>query len=215
MCAAELCQAPLTYCSSTGGRLSACCESVSWRQRQETPSLMAGNSSLRSRRGDDISFRISSPACAQGNYCSWRLRELKFNLDDLRSPSSFLRKNHHLSKWVEDEDGEIKMNPVWVWKKKITIAKVKQKMWHMIKLKIPKSLFCLNNGREQVKIKIKREQSGEERPEVPVSMMEMVNNIFFKKRHHWTFSTPGTIQACVEYKSKKFILHAWRNCKPG
>ena len=79
---AELCQALLAYCSSKRGRMSAHQESVPWRQREETPSLMAGNSNLLSRRREDISFCIFS-AGVQEHYHRWHSRELKFNQCDL------------------------------------------------------------------------------------------------------------------------------------
>lgn len=59
MRAAESCQAPLAYCSSTGGRLSARRESVFWRQRQETPSWNHSRqlkSSRQERRGHFTSY---------------------------------------------------------------------------------------------------------------------------------------------------------------
>lgn len=65
-------------------RLSTRHESVFCHLRQETPSLMAGNSNLFGERGEDISLCIS-PACAQGNYRSRHPPELKFNLHDLQS----------------------------------------------------------------------------------------------------------------------------------
>lgn len=55
----------------TRRQLSARWESVSWRQRQETPSLMAGE------------HRFHSPL--RGNYRSWHRQELKFNLHDVQS----------------------------------------------------------------------------------------------------------------------------------
>lgn len=38
-----------------------------------------------------------------GNYHSWHLRELKFNLRDLQSLRTFSPQSHHLSKWIEEE----------------------------------------------------------------------------------------------------------------
>lgn len=58
------CQLAMSVSSGAGG--------------QETPSLMADNSNLLGRRGEDISLRISSPANAGGNDHSWHRRELKY-----------------------------------------------------------------------------------------------------------------------------------------
>lgn len=76
MCGAEVGQELPAHCSGTGGRLTARHAPVFWRRRQETPSLMAGDSNLLGRRGEDISLCISSPACVQGNYHSWHPWEL-------------------------------------------------------------------------------------------------------------------------------------------
>lgn len=95
----------LAYCSSTGARLSACHKSVFWRRRQETPSLMEGNSNLLSGRGEDISICIYT-ACVQRNYHSWHPEKLKFNLHNLQSLQTVPLQNHHLSKcrWEEQKE---------------------------------------------------------------------------------------------------------------